>query len=148
MNIEILSDHDLRKNLISNIDQSINEYLESEQIKYLTNKDIYRLKSDLIKYLNDPYEYVFLIKDIYFTTLEIYFLNKLNINDPDHMDSFNEIFSEFNLIVSIDKDYEISDKDPIRDNLYIEIMGLCHNEDAASVHNIRIPFLNPVEIIE
>lgn len=147
--IDVLNEQDLRKNMISNIDQSINEYIEVEQIEYLTDKDIRRIKQEIINYLNSPEQYIFDIKEIYKTTLELIFLNKLDIiGDQDDLDSLNEFIGEYNLIVSVDKNKDIKDDDPIIDNLDVNVLCLYQDQDQGSLHNIRIPFLNPIEVLE
>jgi hypothetical protein len=147
MNFEILSTQDLRNSMFENIDQSINEYIEIYEIDYLTNKDIKRIKQEIYKLLNNPDEYWPVILEIYHNTLELIFYNKLDIiNNIEHQESLNEFIGEYNLIISVDKNQDILDNDPIKDNLDIQILGLYQNQEAGSINNIRIPFNNPVQI--
>jgi hypothetical protein len=147
MNFEILSTQDLRNSMFENIDQSINEYIEIYEIDYLTNKDIKRIKQEIYKFLNNPDEYWPVILEIYHNTLELIFYNKLDIiNNIEHQESLNEFIGEYNLIISVDKNQDILDNDPIKDNLDIQILGLYQNQEAGSINNIRIPFNNPVQI--
>ena len=137
-------DHEIKKQIIENIEIDINDFLNihfenlklSKIIDQINDQDIKNMKYEIIKLLNDQDEFIYILKTIYENSLQIVYYNDLDLKDQNDQDQFNEIFQE-NYFLCFD----------LLENKKVEYIGIYGNEDQGSIDKIHISIPSIIDFL-